>query len=87
MMSMSDMLLHFLFLFESCSQQDLYGISHMIINLILFYRKEKIIRNKFEIIIQYNTVKPNLKGLAVLLQFRDSFGLKKAKIKKRKFRT
>ena len=32
--------------------------------------------------IQYNTVKPNLKGLAVLPRFRDSFGLKKAKIKK-----
>ena len=27
-------------------------------------------------------VKPNLKGSAVLLRFRDSFGLKKAKIKK-----
>ena len=34
--------------------------------------------------LQYNTVKPNLKGLAVLLQFRESFGFKKAKIKKRK---
>ena len=29
-------------------------------------------------------VKPNLKGSVVLLRFRDSFGLKKAKIKKRK---
>ena len=29
-------------------------------------------------------VKPNLKGSAVLLRFRDSFGLKIAKIKKRK---
>ena len=27
-------------------------------------------------------VKPNLKGSAVLLRFRDSFGFKKAKIKK-----
>jgi len=36
------------------------------------------------IVVQYNTVKPNLKGSAVLLRFRDSFGLKKAKIKKRK---
>jgi len=35
-------------------------------------------------IIQYNTVKPNLKGPAELLWFRDSFGVKKAKIKKRK---
>ena len=34
--------------------------------------------------VQYNTVKPNLKGSAVLLQFRDSFGFKKAKITKRK---
>ena len=34
--------------------------------------------------IQYNTVKPNLKGSVVLLWFRDSFGLKQAKIKKRK---
>jgi len=32
--------------------------------------------------LQYNTVKPNLKGLVVLLQFRDIFGLKIAKIKK-----
>ena len=32
--------------------------------------------------IQNNTVKPNLKGLAVLPRFRDSLGLKKAKIKK-----
>ena len=30
------------------------------------------------------TVKPNLKRPADLLRFRDSFGLKKAKIKKRK---
>ena len=36
-------------------------------------------------VIQYNMVKPNLKGSAVLLRLRDSFGLKKAKIKKRKF--
>ena len=34
--------------------------------------------------LQYNTVKPNLKGSVVLLLFRDSFGLKKAKTKKRK---
>ena len=33
--------------------------------------------------IQYNTVKPNLKGSDVLLRFRDIFGLKKAKIKKK----
>ena len=33
---------------------------------------------------QYNMVKPNLKGSAVLLRFRDSFGFKKANIKKRK---
>ena len=33
------------------------------------------------ILIQYNTVKPNLKGSAVLLRFRDSFSFKKAKIK------
>ena len=37
--------------------------------------------------IQYNTVKPNLKGLAVLPRFRDSFGLKKASKDKEKFRT
>ena len=36
------------------------------------------------IYIQYNTVKPNLKESPVLLRLRDSFGLKKAKIKKRK---
>ena len=35
-------------------------------------------------VVQYNTVKPNLKGPADLLRFRDSFGFKKAKIKKRK---
>ena len=34
--------------------------------------------------IQYNTVKPNFKGSVVLLRFRDCFGFKKAKIKKRK---
>ena len=34
--------------------------------------------------LQYNTVKPNLKGSAVLHWFRNSFGFKKAKIKKRK---
>ena len=38
----------------------------------------------YKIVIQYNTVKPNLKGSADLLRFRDGFGLKKAKIKKRK---
>ena len=39
-----------------------------------------------EMIVQYITVKSNLKGSAGLLQFqfRDSFGLKKAKMKKRK---
>ena len=37
--------------------------------------------------IQYNTVKPNLKGLAVLPRFRDSFGFKKASKDKEKFRT
>ena len=36
------------------------------------------------LLLQYNTVKPNLKGSAVLLWLRDSFGFKKAKIKKRK---
>ena len=34
------------------------------------------------VIIQYNTVKPYIKESAVLLLFRDNFGLKKAKIKK-----
>ena len=34
--------------------------------------------------IQYNTIEQNLTRLAVLIRFRDSFGLKKAKIKKRK---
>ena len=34
--------------------------------------------------IQYNTVKPNLKEPADLLRFRDSLGLKKAKVKKGK---
>ena len=34
--------------------------------------------------IEYNTVKPNLKGSAVLLWFRNSFGLKKAKNKESK---
>ena len=34
--------------------------------------------------IQYNTVKPNFNWQAILLQLRDSFGFKKAKIKKRK---
>ena len=33
-------------------------------------------------LVHYNAVKPNLKGSAVLLRFRHSFGLKKAKIKK-----
>ena len=36
---------------------------------------------KLYIDVQYNTVKPNLKGSTVLLRFRDSFGLKIAKIK------
>ena len=31
-------------------------------------------------VLHYNTVKPNLKEPADLLRFRDSFGLKKAKI-------
>ena len=35
-------------------------------------------------VVHYNTVKPNLKGPGILLQFRESFGFKKAKIKKRK---
>merc|ERR1719239_1308765 len=35
-------------------------------------------------VLQYNTVKPNLKGPVDLLWFRESFGFKKAKIKKRK---
>ena len=39
--------------------------------------------NLGQIVIQYNTVKPNLKGLAVLLRFRDSFGFKKAKKEKK----
>ena len=34
--------------------------------------------------IQYNTVKPNFKVSAVLLQFRESFGLKKGKDKEKK---
>ena len=35
-----------------------------------------------ETLIQYNTVKPNVKGPAVLLGFRDSFGLNiKARLK------
>ena len=34
------------------------------------------------ILVQYNTVKPNLKGSEVLLRFRDSFGLRIVKIKK-----
>ena len=34
--------------------------------------------------VQYNTVKPNLKGSPVLLQFRDSFGFKKSKDKEKK---
>ena len=32
---------------------------------------------------QYNTVKPNLMGSAVLLRFRDSFGFKKSKDKEK----
>ena len=36
------------------------------------------------LVILYNTVKPNLKGSAVLFGLIDSFGFKKAKIKKRK---
>ena len=35
-------------------------------------------------IIQYNTVKPNLKGQTDLLRFRNSFGLKKSKDKEKK---
>ena len=40
----------------------------------------------FFIILFYNTVKPNLNGSAVLLQFRDSFSLKfkKSKDKEKK---
>ena len=33
--------------------------------------------------IQYNMVKPNLKGSAVLLRFRDGFGFKKSKNKEK----
>ena len=44
--------------------------------------KRSMIFNLLEL--QYNTVKLNLKGSAVLLRFRDSFGFKKAKIEKRK---
>jgi len=36
----------------------------------------------FQFKIQYNTFKANFKGLAVLLRFRDSLDIKKAKIKK-----
>ena len=34
--------------------------------------------------VQYNMVKPNIKGSAVIFRFRDGFGLKKGKIKKKK---
>ena len=36
------------------------------------------------IFIQYNTVKANLKGSAVLLRFKDSFVFKKSKDKEKK---
>ena len=35
------------------------------------------------LIVQYNPVKPNLIGAALLLWFRDSFGLKITKIEKK----
>ena len=48
-------------------------------------RFSKILNSIYCLIIRvHNTVKPNLKGLAGLLRFRDCFGLKKVKIKKRK---
>ena len=56
--------------------------------MITIITKISLVIEKSEIfkILQYNTVKPNLKGSAILLRFRDSFGFKKAKIKKEKFR-
>ena len=46
--------------------------------------KEDIQREKQNLqrltLIQYKTVKPKLKGPSLLLRFRDSFGLKRAKI-------
>merc|ERR1719239_2099398 len=39
-----------------------------------------VTRQKHVHVLQYNTVKPNLKGPVYLLRFRESFGLKKAKI-------
>ena len=47
-------------------------------------RKDTLVKVIKKYIIQYNTVKQNFKGLAVLFWFRDSFGLKKAKIMKKK---
>jgi len=52
------------------------------LSLLSFVLFIKIYVNKYDKMIQYNTVIPNLKGSTVLPQFRDSFGLKKAKIKK-----
>ena len=41
-------------------------------------------REIIQFLVQYNTVKPNLKGPADLLRFKDGFGFKKANMKKKK---
>ena len=47
-----------------------------------FWRPFSIFKSNQKYDITYNTVKTNLKESADLIRFRDSFGLKKAKIKK-----
>jgi len=40
-------------------------------------------REIIQFLVQYNTVKPNLKGPADLLRFKDGFGFKKANMNKK----
>ena len=61
--------------------KHLYGKK---MHLILCYKFTSFVCFYYFIEVQYNTVIQNRKRLVVLLRFRDSFSLKKAKIKKRK---
>ena len=72
---------------ELLRRQRLQDLRRLCLRVILLRKLEFfyfcVLRNQYKYL-QYNMVKPNLKGSAVLLLFRDSFGFKKAKIKKRK---
>ena len=46
-------------------------------------RRRPTQRSGAELLVQYNTVKPKLKGPAVLLRFKDNFGLKNVWLKRK----